>query len=784
MMSKKLHFKTNTLLKDLVGKDLINDDNIAIVELVKNSYDANSRSVSVIFDGFFDEITDHERSKIVISDSGIGMNEVDIRDKWLNIAYSEKRNESQKTGSYLAGNKGVGRFSCDRLGSRLDMFTRQSNGELLYLKINWKDFEVDDQKDLTIQKIDVYLSRVDDNFVKDVSGIKMPTKGTILVISELRNKWRRDKILDLKVHLEKFINPNQLFQKSRFKVHLLASDIEHLDKNKEYHNRVNGEIENLIFENLKFNSTYIESTIDKTGKSIETKLYHDGKLVFRITELNSKYDTLKNIRIVLYYLNPYKKAYFKRQTGVRLVDFGSVFLFLNGFRVSPYGDRGNDWLGIDNRKAQGTSRYLGTRDVVGRAEILGGEEDFKPVSSREGLKNTDAFVNLKEKFILDVLRRLERFVVDGLDWDSIPNADREAVRKEEGLDWNSTPEKYIQSWDKKKRRISLSIMSLIGATRENVKRFWFNPELLEGVYEQRSQEVSKLISDVSGFDDDVVDGSLSQNLKKIAQIITEKNEAVKEAKTEAKILRDDKEKQRKKIKKLEKEADSYQQQSLFLQSVSTLSEKQLLGFHHQICLDSSIIENHILKLSRVLRSKGIPIDVIQNLEKISKANKRIMATAQYATKANFKSGTRKDVTDIPSYFEQYIDNVAKDFIASGVNIEVKNCVREAFEIKIKRIELSILIDNLISNADKAEAKNLVIDISNISDNDLKISFIDDGKGLDELVSRSVFDLGVTTTSGSGIGLYQVKKILESIEGEISIRNNTQKGVEVEMVITR
>ena len=783
-MSKKLHFKTNTLLKDLVGKDLINDDNIAIVELVKNSYDANSRSVSVIFDGFFDEITDHERSKIVISDSGIGMNEVDIRDKWLNIAYSEKRNESQKTGSYLAGNKGVGRFSCDRLGSRLDMFTRQSNGELLYLKINWKDFEVDDQKDLTIQKIDVYLSRVDDNFVKDVSGIKMPTKGTILVISELRNKWRRDKILDLKVHLEKFINPNQLFQKSRFKVHLLASDIEHLDKNKEYHNRVNGEIENLIFENLKFNSTYIESTIDKTGKSIETKLYHDGKLVFRITELNSKYDTLKNIRIVLYYLNPYKKAYFKRQTGVRLVDFGSVFLFLNGFRVSPYGDRGNDWLGIDNRKAQGTSRYLGTRDVVGRAEILGGEEDFKPVSSREGLKNTDAFVNLKEKFILDVLRRLERFVVDGLDWDSIPNADREAVRKEEGLDWNSTPEKYIQSWDKKKRRISLSIMSLIGATRENVKRFWFNPELLEGVYEQRSQEVSKLISDVSGFDDDVVDGSLSQNLKKIAQIITEKNEAVKEAKTEAKILRDDKEKQRKKIKKLEKEADSYQQQSLFLQSVSTLSEKQLLGFHHQICLDSSIIENHILKLSRVLRSKGIPIDVIQNLEKISKANKRIMATAQYATKANFKSGTRKDVTDIPSYFEQYIDNVAKDFIASGVNIEVKNCVREAFEIKIKRIELSILIDNLISNADKAEAKNLVIDISNISDNDLKISFIDDGKGLDELVSRSVFDLGVTTTSGSGIGLYQVKKILESIEGEISIRNNTQKGVEVEMVITR
>ena len=51
-MKKTLSFKTNTLLKDLIGKDLINDDNIAIVELVKNAYDAGSDTVLVRFDGF------------------------------------------------------------------------------------------------------------------------------------------------------------------------------------------------------------------------------------------------------------------------------------------------------------------------------------------------------------------------------------------------------------------------------------------------------------------------------------------------------------------------------------------------------------------------------------------------------------------------------------------------------------------------------------------------------------------------------------------------------------
>jgi HSP90 family molecular chaperone len=120
-MKNTLHFKTNTLLKNLLGKDLINDDNIAIIELVKNAYDARSDKVLLRIDGIAREGKIHKASRIVIADEGIGMGLSDIRDKWLNIAYSEKKFALHDHGSYFAGNKGIGRFSCDRLGEQLDL---------------------------------------------------------------------------------------------------------------------------------------------------------------------------------------------------------------------------------------------------------------------------------------------------------------------------------------------------------------------------------------------------------------------------------------------------------------------------------------------------------------------------------------------------------------------------------------------------------------------------------------------------------------------------------------
>src|ERR1700730_11902482 len=120
-MQTTVNFKTNTLLKNLVGKDLINDDNIAVVELVKNAHDALSNSVLIRFETFNDKGQTTAASRIIICDLGSGMNDTDLTDKWLNIAYSEKTEASHPEDFYFAGNKGIGRFSCDRLGEKLEL---------------------------------------------------------------------------------------------------------------------------------------------------------------------------------------------------------------------------------------------------------------------------------------------------------------------------------------------------------------------------------------------------------------------------------------------------------------------------------------------------------------------------------------------------------------------------------------------------------------------------------------------------------------------------------------
>ena len=124
----ELHFKISTGLKDLLGQDLITNEFIAVFELVKNSFDAHSKEVYIVF-----EELNTPNAKIKIIDTGKGMSRTDLINKWLFVAYSAKRDgtkdkkndyrENLKSNRYYAGAKGVGRFSCDRLGKSLTLFS-------------------------------------------------------------------------------------------------------------------------------------------------------------------------------------------------------------------------------------------------------------------------------------------------------------------------------------------------------------------------------------------------------------------------------------------------------------------------------------------------------------------------------------------------------------------------------------------------------------------------------------------------------------------------------------
>ncbi|MCD4668767.1 MAG: ATP-binding protein, partial [Sulfurimonas sp.] len=378
---ESVSFKTNVLIKNIIGKELINDDNVAVMELVKNSYDAGASKVEIEFKNIFNNKDDtnilSQTSQIIIRDDGKGMSKEDIIDKWLNIAYSAKKTESIQNERFQAGNKGVGRFSCDRLGESLNIYTRKLSSSIVHLQITWKDFELLDQINTQIQDIPIKMRNIKDSEFKEKSGFDVFKEGTILQIIKLNTIWAeleednlfpkisKPRLLKLKNSLERLINPNQSFDAKSFNIYLKASELLE-DKNLKYHERFNGKIINQIFDKLDFKTTYIESIITSDGTKIITELKDKKKTIFRLIEKNNEFPLLKNVRITLYYLNPYAKAYFKRQTGIRSVSFGSIFLFINGFRISPYGDSENDWLGLEQRKLQGVRRNLSGREMLGR----------------------------------------------------------------------------------------------------------------------------------------------------------------------------------------------------------------------------------------------------------------------------------------------------------------------------------------------------------------------------------------------------------------------------------
>ena len=207
-MADHLHsFRANIRLKDIIGQGLITNSNIAIIELIKNAKDADSKSVLLQFQA---ANTISSVSRIVIQDDGTGMSLDDLVSKWLTIAFSGKRNSRKKGEGNYAGDKGIGRFSCDRLGKKLSLYTRTSEGKLVYLLINWEEFEIDDpEKDISFVKFaPTHVS--DDHFTQKTSLPRFD-HGTCLVIEDLRQAWGKSEIEKLRQELERFIiDPSQV----------------------------------------------------------------------------------------------------------------------------------------------------------------------------------------------------------------------------------------------------------------------------------------------------------------------------------------------------------------------------------------------------------------------------------------------------------------------------------------------------------------------------------------------------------------------------------------------
>lgn len=780
-----LHFKVSSGLKRVLGRELITNDEVALFELVKNSFDANANNVYIYFND----------KHIIVADDGDGMTYDDIKDKWLFVAYSAKRDENIPTdyrdnvgvNQYYAGSKGIGRFSSDRLGKKLQLQTRSKNdinSFVNYLNIDWSGFEKNDLN--PFDKVNVEFSS-SQNFSLP-REIPLFTNGTVIIVSEIEKKWERSDIIKLRSGLAKLINP---FGNSvdGFKITIIAPDeigndlaaqakYDALpeDKKSDHPDLANGPLDNFIFSSLKTRTTFINIEIIDSGENIKTKLTDRGVDIFSTKEKNP-FPLLKtsHLKCDLYYLNKAAKMTFARRMGLASVKFGSVFLFKNNFRVFPIGEDGDDWFSIDRRKQQGYARFLGTREIIGKIDISGHNELFQEASSRnQGLIENEATHQLKNFFIDYCLKRLEKYVVP-VNWGLKGDAEVETTS-------------LIES-DGGRNKISEVIANLIGSNEVEILSYNSN---LVGILNERSGEFESSLVSLRVIAEKTQDKNLFDKIEYAEQRFAELKKSENEAKKIADEERIAKESALSRAENAEAEAASIRvdlheekKRNLFLASVSSLDVDSILDLHHLITIYAADLQQQIENMILGIGNKtNVSKDyIIDSLEPISFLNKRVLSISQFATKANFRIDSEFIEYDLPTYITSYINEIAKNFSGARISID-SSSASKGFVKKFKPIDISILIGNLISNARRANASKITFDIYENKKNLLEISVNDNGKDFTAraLEENNLFNKGFTTTSGSGLGLYHIKQVISAMDGSIEPISVTGTGLRSKFLI--
>lgn len=374
METKIVNFRVSSALKNLIGRELITDNYVAVFELVKNSFDAKATKIDVIIDLSGD--------KIIVKDNGIGMSIDDVVEKWLFIGYSEKKNSPDVT---YSGNKGIGRFSCDRLGSSLTLVTTQDGIETS-LSINWDAYEENQSKEIQVLPIEV------------ISKNTTNGNGTFLEIGNLRADWNDKDVVKTKDQLLRLISPNKRDVKENLSLHY----INRMGISFDYENLYND-----VFDYMENKAVYVKSTFFKT--TIKTELFDHGRRI--LANVSNNNSLLTNTSMLVYFSDRNAKTAFKRKTGTDLINYGNLFIYRNGFRVYPFGELTFDPFGLAERKTQGYNRFLGPREIVGWIDITDRDNHFVESTSRDrGFIDNIYSQSLKEVYMDYVHKPLEKYV--------------------------------------------------------------------------------------------------------------------------------------------------------------------------------------------------------------------------------------------------------------------------------------------------------------------------------------------------------------------------------------
>lgn len=389
-----INFSVDAGLIDRLGKELVGRSETAVSELIKNSYDADSTVVNVRFIN-----TNNIDGTLVISDNGVGMDYEQLKKGFMTISSTDKLHnpQSKKFNRGKAGRKGIGRFATQGLGKKLIIITQtEIDDSALKVTIDWTDY-----------KTDVDLTTIT-NKVELITKEKL--EGTTLIIEGLREAWNETSIKRIYRYVSDLFQPAYLSENSEsLKIATQLDSTFRVDFFLE-NDGVSKEIaspEKMLFEK---NMAMIEGYVDGVGEGFigikSDKLgIDDFAIEIKKNNTQEKFIFLRNIYFKVYYFIYNRTEYYTNITKLELSNIqkqakesSGVRLYRNGFRVLPYGEANDDWLGLDIRYSGSsgvTNIPFSNNNLFGFVEILDREGTFfQETASREGLLNNSAFDEL------------------------------------------------------------------------------------------------------------------------------------------------------------------------------------------------------------------------------------------------------------------------------------------------------------------------------------------------------------------------------------------------------
>ncbi|MFA5934557.1 MAG: ATP-binding protein [Candidatus Paceibacterota bacterium] len=380
-----------------LGRDSIKNPTTALLELVKNSYDADATVVEV-------EIN---KDNIRVADNGIGMTGPQLEENWLRIGFSDKKLiKLTKKSRRKTGEKGIGRLSADRLGEKLSLITKTSEITPLKLSVNWEQFNVDG-KDLS----DIQVS------ILNTQNIKIPKSdrntGTEILISNLRQTWLKVDIEQVYSELTALISPFSAVKDFEIRFHNhLVEELNGVVKSSYYEaseislqaifDEKTQKIKYKIIEKINSKNLYYKNEIswDKLSQRVNTDIGFNNTLKCGPVSIDILFfGRTKNNPLLLEKGLSFSglRNFLDKNLGIKI--------YRDQISVKPYGynnEPAGDWLGLAQRKERDPAGLLRPSYKVSSHQIVGAVaigRDTNPQlidgASREGLIESDAFYDLR-----------------------------------------------------------------------------------------------------------------------------------------------------------------------------------------------------------------------------------------------------------------------------------------------------------------------------------------------------------------------------------------------------